>query len=88
MGEFLYDQIAYQRRVGFDAWELPHGLTDEAFQRALCELTEVYQPSADGRLPRSAPGQRPDSRIPECQMNGGNFIFSALYSAASTPAPP
>ena len=49
MGEFLYDQIAYQRRVGFDAWELPHGLTDEAFQRALSELTEVYQPSADGR---------------------------------------
>jgi uncharacterized protein (DUF934 family) len=49
VGDFLFDQIAYQRRVGFDAWELPDGFSAEAFQRALSEITEVYQPSADGR---------------------------------------
>jgi uncharacterized protein (DUF934 family) len=49
VGDFLYDQIAYQCRVGFDAWELPEGFTLENFQRALSEMTEVYQPSADGR---------------------------------------
>ncbi len=49
VGAFLYDQIAYQRRVGFDAWELPEGFTVETFGRALTEMTNVYQPSADGR---------------------------------------
>jgi len=49
VGDFLYDQIAYQRRVGFDAWELPLGFTAQAFERALSEITEVYQPSSDGR---------------------------------------
>ena len=49
MGDFLYDQIAYQRRVGFDAWELPEDFTAAAFQRALSEISQVYQPSADGR---------------------------------------
>ena len=49
VGDFLYDQIAYQRRVGFDAWELPDGFSAEAFQRALLEITQVYQPSADSR---------------------------------------
>ena len=49
MGDFLYDQIAYQRRVGFDAWDLPDGFAAETFQRALSEITEAYQPSADRR---------------------------------------
>ncbi len=48
-GKFLYDQIAYQKRVGFDAWEVPEGFTLEQFQRALAEITNVYQPSTDGR---------------------------------------
>ena len=49
VGDFLYDQIAYQRRVGFDAWELPENFTLENFRRALFEMTAVYHPSADGR---------------------------------------
>ena len=49
VGAFLYDQIAYQHRVGFDGWELPEGFTVETFNRALGEITNVYQPSADGR---------------------------------------
>ncbi len=49
VGDFLYDQIAYQRRVGFDAWKAPVGLTLAQFQRALAEMTDVYQPSTDGK---------------------------------------
>jgi uncharacterized protein (DUF934 family) len=48
-GDFLYDQIAYLKRVGVDAFELPPAITPELFARALSELTDVYQPSADGR---------------------------------------
>ena len=61
VGDFLYDQIAYQRRVGFDAWEVPEGFTAEAFQRALSEITAVYQPSADGR--RTIAGLRGERAI-------------------------
>ncbi|HEX3756830.1 MAG TPA: DUF934 domain-containing protein [Rhizomicrobium sp.] len=49
VGDFLYDQINYQRRVGFDAWEVPDHFTLEQFRRALTEMTNVYQPSTDGR---------------------------------------
>jgi uncharacterized protein (DUF934 family) len=50
VGDFLYDQIAYQHRVGFDAWKVPDNFTLEQFQRALTEITNVYQPSADGKV--------------------------------------
>jgi uncharacterized protein (DUF934 family) len=60
VGDFLYDQIAYQRRVGFDAWELPEDFTDAAFERALSEITQIYQPSTDGRRTIAAlRGDRP-----------------------------
>lgn len=49
VGDFLYDQVNYQHRVGFDAWEVPDHFTIEMFQRALTEMTDVYQPSADGK---------------------------------------
>lgn len=49
VGDFLYDQINYQHRVGFDAWEVPDHFTVEQFHRALTEMTYVYQPSTDGR---------------------------------------
>jgi len=48
-GDFLYDQIAFMVRVGFDAFVLPPSVTPELFQRALGEMTLVYQPSADGK---------------------------------------
>lgn len=48
-GDFLYDQIAFLVRVGVDAFELPEAITPELFTRALGEMTNVYQPSADGR---------------------------------------
>ena len=49
VGDFLYDQIAYQHRIGFDAWEVPENFRMEDFARALGEMTNVYQPSADGK---------------------------------------
>lgn len=49
VGDFLFDQINYQHRVGFDAWEVPDHFTPEMFQRALSEMTDVYQPSTDGK---------------------------------------
>ncbi len=49
VGDFLYDQIAYQHRTGFDAWEVPENFKIEDFARALGEMTYVYQPSADGK---------------------------------------
>jgi uncharacterized protein (DUF934 family) len=49
VGDFLYDQINYQHRVGFDAWEVPDNFTTAMFERALTEMTDVYQPSVDGK---------------------------------------
>ena len=46
-GDFLYDQISYLVRTGFDAFESDFALED--FARALAEMSAVYQPSADGK---------------------------------------
>jgi uncharacterized protein (DUF934 family) len=48
-GDFLYDQLAYMTRVGFDAFEVSETITPDLFRRALAEMRTVYQPSADGR---------------------------------------
>jgi uncharacterized protein (DUF934 family) len=48
-GHFLYDQLAYMKRVGFDAFEVLENFTEDEFARAMGEMTYVYQPSADGR---------------------------------------
>jgi uncharacterized protein (DUF934 family) len=48
-GDYLYDQIAFLARVGVDAFELPPGVTPALFQRALGEMTNVYQPAADDK---------------------------------------
>ena len=48
-GHFLYDQIAFLTRVGFDSFEVPEHVTSAQFARALHEMSHVYQPSADGR---------------------------------------
>ena len=49
VGKFIYDQINYQNRVGFDAWVVTEDFTLEQFHRACAEMTNVYQPSADGK---------------------------------------
>jgi uncharacterized protein (DUF934 family) len=48
-GHFLYDQLAFMARTGFDAFDLPEGFTAAQFQRALSEISRVYQPAADGK---------------------------------------
>lgn len=48
-GHYLYDQLAFMTRVGFDAFDAPDHLTPALVARALGEMTDVYQPSADGK---------------------------------------
>ncbi|HUJ03572.1 MAG TPA: DUF934 domain-containing protein [Rhizomicrobium sp.] len=48
VGHFLYDQLAFMVRVGFDAFDVRQDFTIEDFERAMKEMTYVYQPSADG----------------------------------------
>jgi uncharacterized protein (DUF934 family) len=49
VGHYLYDQINFMHRTGFDAFEVPAGFTLAQYKRALGEIGAVYQPSADGR---------------------------------------
>jgi uncharacterized protein (DUF934 family) len=48
-GHFLYDQLAFMTRTGFDAFEVSESFTLGQFHRARTEITDVYQPSADRR---------------------------------------
>lgn len=49
VGHFLYDQLAFMARVGFDAFEVRENFTLQQFARAMGEMTLVYQPAADGK---------------------------------------
>lgn len=49
-GHFLYDQLAFLTRVGVNAFDLPENFSIHQFNRALREVSRVYQPSADGRI--------------------------------------
>jgi len=46
-GNFIFDQLNYLHRTGFDAFDC--NFTLEEFRRAFSEMSAVYQPSADGR---------------------------------------
>ena len=48
-GHFLYDQLAFMKRVGIDAFEVRENLTLAEIERAMGEMRYVYQPSVDGR---------------------------------------
>jgi uncharacterized protein (DUF934 family) len=49
VGHFLYDQLAFLVRVCFDAFEVRQDFRIEDFNRAMGEMTYVYQPSVDRR---------------------------------------
>lgn len=49
VGEVLYDQWAFMQRCGINVFEVAEGVTLEQFDAAIGELSEVYQPAADGR---------------------------------------
>lgn len=49
VGHFLYDQIGFMARVGFDAFDVRQDFRIEDFERAMKEMTYFYQPSTDGK---------------------------------------
>ena len=48
-GHVLKDQLAFYARVGIDAFDLPHTFPLADIDAALHEISNVYQPSVDGR---------------------------------------
>jgi uncharacterized protein (DUF934 family) len=48
-GHILKDQLAFFVRVGVDAFELAQNLSLTDIETALHEISNVYQPSVDGR---------------------------------------
>jgi len=48
-GHILPDQLAFYARVGVNAFELPQTISLDDFNAALAEISDVYQPSVDGR---------------------------------------
>ena len=48
-GHVLRDHIAFYTRVGVDSFELPRPVTDADLKAARAEISQVYQPSVDGR---------------------------------------
>jgi uncharacterized protein (DUF934 family) len=49
-GHFLLDQIAFYTRVGVDAFDVAPNISVADIQTALHEISDVYQPSVDGRI--------------------------------------
>ncbi len=48
-GHVLKDQVAFFARVGVDSFDLPRPVTETDVQAVRAEISEVYQPSVDGR---------------------------------------
>ena len=48
IGDVKYDQLGFLARSGCDAFELPQGENLEVALGAFTEMSDVYQPSADG----------------------------------------
>jgi uncharacterized protein (DUF934 family) len=49
-GHFLLDQIAFYTRVGVDAFDVAPNMSVAHIPTALHEISDVYQPSVDGRM--------------------------------------
>jgi uncharacterized protein (DUF934 family) len=48
-GHFLKDQLAFYARVGADAFDFSHNVSPEDVDRAMREISHVYQPAVDGQ---------------------------------------
>ena len=48
-GHVLKDQVAFFARVGVDSFDLPRPVTETDVQAVRAEISQVYQPSVDGR---------------------------------------
>lgn len=51
VGEVLVDQLGFMRRCGFDAFAPEGGLDPADAEAAFGRYAQVYQPTADGRVP-------------------------------------
>jgi uncharacterized protein (DUF934 family) len=49
-GHFLRDQVAFFTRVGVDAFTFAQNISPDDIAQALGEISNVYQPSVDGRV--------------------------------------
>lgn len=54
VGRVLGDQLFFMARCGFDAFELAPGKDADGARKAFGEISVVYQPAADRRVPASA----------------------------------
>jgi len=48
-GHFLIDQMGFFTRVGVDAFDIAQNITTADIEAAIHQISNVYQPSADGR---------------------------------------
>jgi uncharacterized protein (DUF934 family) len=48
-GHVLRDQVAFYARVGVDSFDLPRPVTEAEIAAMRAEMSNVYQPSVDGR---------------------------------------
>lgn len=48
IGDVLRDQLFYMKRCGFDAFQMEREDALEAYEAAMAEMSEVYQPAAHG----------------------------------------
>jgi uncharacterized protein (DUF934 family) len=48
-GHVLKDQVAFFARVGVDSFDLPRPVTEADVKAVRTEISQVYQPSVDGR---------------------------------------
>jgi uncharacterized protein (DUF934 family) len=64
-GHFLLDQIAFYARVGVDAFDIAQNIGVPEIEAALHEISNVYQPSVDGRptIRNLRAGKRPAATI-------------------------
>jgi len=51
VGDVLVDQLAFMRRCGFDSFTPDAALDPADTDAAFARFAEVYQPTADGRVP-------------------------------------
>lgn len=49
VGEVLHDQWQFMERCGFDSFEIDGAIALDTFTAALGELSDAYQPAADGQ---------------------------------------
>ncbi len=58
-GDVLRDQLLFMQRCGIDAFDIADDDAAEAWRQAMAEISVVYQPAADQRVPVTRLRHRP-----------------------------